>query len=237
MASAVAWPAQRRGRRGGRRARRAAFAAGLGAPATLELGHGPPRRRRPWRVRWGPPLPQAWSSAWLFQASAPPLAQAWKTCLGFAPASGGEEEFPMGSVEGRSSRWAAWRRTRRSGGAGAGGPHRPKKLRLSKEQSRLLEESFRLNHTLTPLAGTRSAAAWARATGRGLGRERPLRRCPDEPRRQPELRPRRRRGRFLPVLAGGGGGGAAAGGAAWPHVGDEAAELTDGSHVNRGLSC
>ena len=43
--------------------------------------------------------------------------------------------------------------------------------------------------------------------GRGLGRERPLRRRPDEPRRQPELRPRRRRGRLLPVLAGGGGGG------------------------------
>ena len=37
-------------------------------------------------------------------------------------------------------------------GAGAGGPHRPKKLRLSKEQSRLLEESFRLNHTLTPVS-------------------------------------------------------------------------------------
>ncbi|XP_039802557.1 uncharacterized protein LOC120666709 isoform X2 [Panicum virgatum] len=167
MASAVAWPAQRRGRRGGRRARRAAFAAGLGAPATLELGHGPPRRRRPWRVRWGPPLPQAWSSAWLFQASAPPLAQAWKTCLGFAPASGGEEEFPMGSVEGRSSRWAAWRRTRRSGGAGAGGPHRPKKLRLSKEQSRLLEESFRLNHTLTPSLNSSSPARGQRRRGRG----------------------------------------------------------------------
>ncbi|KAG8056054.1 hypothetical protein GUJ93_ZPchr0001g31849 [Zizania palustris] len=56
------------------------------------------------------------------------------------PASGGEEEdFPMGSVEEDDE----------ERGVG-GGPHRPKKLRLSKEQSRLLEESFRLNHTLTP---------------------------------------------------------------------------------------
>ncbi|XP_062208510.1 homeobox-leucine zipper protein HOX3-like [Phragmites australis] len=57
------------------------------------------------------------------------------------PASGGEEEeFPMGSVE----------EDEEERGPGAGVPHRPKKLRLSKEQSRLLEESFRLNHTLTP---------------------------------------------------------------------------------------
>ncbi|ONM39874.1 Homeobox-leucine zipper protein ATHB-4 [Zea mays] len=56
------------------------------------------------------------------------------------PASGGEEEeFPMGSVEEEEDERG-----------GAGGPHRAKKLRLSKEQSRLLEESFRLNHTLTP---------------------------------------------------------------------------------------
>ena len=55
------------------------------------------------------------------------------------PASGGEEEeFPMGSVE----------EDEEERGAG----HRPKKLRLSKEQSRLLEESFRLNHTLTPVS-------------------------------------------------------------------------------------
>ncbi|GJN18251.1 hypothetical protein PR202_gb05392 [Eleusine coracana subsp. coracana] len=54
------------------------------------------------------------------------------------PASGGEEEeFPMGSVEEDEEERG-------------GGPHRPKKLRLSKEQSRLLEESFRLNNTLTP---------------------------------------------------------------------------------------
>ncbi|KAJ1284514.1 hypothetical protein BS78_03G209900 [Paspalum vaginatum] len=53
------------------------------------------------------------------------------------PASGGEEEeFPMGSVEEDEEE--------------RGGAHRAKKLRLSKEQSRLLEESFRLNHTLTP---------------------------------------------------------------------------------------
>ena len=58
------------------------------------------------------------------------------------PASGGEEEFPMGSVE----------EDEEERGTGAGGPHRPKKLRLSKEQSRLLEESFRLNHTLTPVS-------------------------------------------------------------------------------------
>jgi hypothetical protein len=57
------------------------------------------------------------------------------------PASGGEEEeFPMGSVEEDEDE------------RGGGGPHRPKKLRLSKEQSRLLEESFRLNHTLTPVS-------------------------------------------------------------------------------------
>ncbi|XP_066309270.1 homeobox-leucine zipper protein HOX3-like [Miscanthus floridulus] len=56
------------------------------------------------------------------------------------PASGGEEEeFPMGSVEEVEDERG-----------GAGGPRRSKKLRLSKEQSRLLEESFRLNHTLTP---------------------------------------------------------------------------------------
>jgi hypothetical protein len=57
------------------------------------------------------------------------------------PASGGEEEFPMGSVEEVEDERG-----------GAGGPHRSKKLRLSKEQSRLLEESFRLNHTLTPVS-------------------------------------------------------------------------------------
>ena len=57
------------------------------------------------------------------------------------PASGGEEEeFPMGSVEEDEEE------------RGVGGPHRPKKLRLSKEQSRLLEERFRLNHTLTPVS-------------------------------------------------------------------------------------
>ncbi|XP_047053317.1 homeobox-leucine zipper protein HOX3-like [Lolium rigidum] len=56
------------------------------------------------------------------------------------PASGGEEEdFLMGSVEEDEEEMRA-----------AGGPRRPKKLRLSKEQSRLLEESFRLNHTLSP---------------------------------------------------------------------------------------
>lgn len=32
-----------------------------------------------------------------------------------------------------------------------GGPARRKKLRLTKEQSRLLEESFRQNHTLNPV--------------------------------------------------------------------------------------
>lgn len=59
------------------------------------------------------------------------------------PASGGEEEeFPMGSVEEDDD----------ERGAGAGGPHRSKKLRLSNEQSRLLEESFRLNHTLTSVS-------------------------------------------------------------------------------------
>lgn len=54
------------------------------------------------------------------------------------PAFGEDEiEFPMGSIEdeieeGREAQ-------------------RPKKLRLSKEQSRLLEESFRQNHTLNPV--------------------------------------------------------------------------------------
>ncbi|KAG0494975.1 hypothetical protein HPP92_005969 [Vanilla planifolia] len=56
------------------------------------------------------------------------------------PASGGEEEFPTGSAEEGDEE---------EGGDGYVG-HRPKKLRLSKEQSRLLEESFRLNHTLNP---------------------------------------------------------------------------------------
>lgn len=61
------------------------------------------------------------------------------------PASGGEEEdFLMGGVELEDEEER-----------GAGGPHRPKKLRLSKEQSRLLEESFRLNHTLSPVSNTR----------------------------------------------------------------------------------
>lgn len=32
------------------------------------------------------------------------------------------------------------------------GPARRKKLRLSKEQSRLLEQSFRQNHTLNPVS-------------------------------------------------------------------------------------
>ncbi|CAL9084921.1 unnamed protein product [Musa textilis] len=51
------------------------------------------------------------------------------------PAYGGEEEYPMGSVEEEEEE---------------GGTPRPKKLRLSKEQSRLLEESFRQHHTLNP---------------------------------------------------------------------------------------
>ncbi|PKA61340.1 Homeobox-leucine zipper protein HOX3 [Apostasia shenzhenica] len=56
------------------------------------------------------------------------------------PASGPEEEFPAGSEE-------------EEGGDGDGdgdGGNRPKKLRLSREQSLLLEESFRLNQTLNP---------------------------------------------------------------------------------------
>ncbi|WOL17546.1 homeobox-leucine zipper protein HOX3-like isoform X2 [Canna indica] len=51
------------------------------------------------------------------------------------PAYGGEEEYPMGSIEEEEEE---------------GGTPRPKKLRLSKEQSRLLEESFRQHHTLNP---------------------------------------------------------------------------------------
>lgn len=66
------------------------------------------------------------------------------------PASGGEEEeFLMGSVEEDEEEVR-----------GAGGPHRPKKLRLSKEQSRLLEESFRLNHTLSPVSILVFPACW-----------------------------------------------------------------------------
>ncbi|CAL9162016.1 homeobox-leucine zipper protein HOX3-like isoform X2 [Musa acuminata AAA Group] len=51
------------------------------------------------------------------------------------PAYGGEEDYPMGSVEEEEEE---------------GGTPRPKKLRLSKEQSRLLEESFTQHHTLNP---------------------------------------------------------------------------------------
>uniref|UniRef100_A0A1D1ZKD3 Homeobox-leucine zipper protein HOX3 n=1 Tax=Anthurium amnicola TaxID=1678845 RepID=A0A1D1ZKD3_9ARAE len=50
------------------------------------------------------------------------------------PASGVEEEFAMGTVEDDED----------------GANPRPKKLRLTKEQSRLLEESFRQNQTLNP---------------------------------------------------------------------------------------
>ncbi|KAH7686147.1 homeobox-leucine zipper protein [Dioscorea alata] len=57
--------------------------------------------------------------------------------MNYPPAGEMEEEYPMGSVEDEDE-----------GGCGGGG--RPKKLRLSKEQSRLLEESFRQNHTLNP---------------------------------------------------------------------------------------
>ncbi|PKU62101.1 Homeobox-leucine zipper protein HOX3 [Dendrobium catenatum] len=57
------------------------------------------------------------------------------------PASGGEEEFPASGEEGEDDEVGD--------GDGDGG-HRPKKLRLSKEQSRMLEESFRQNHTLNP---------------------------------------------------------------------------------------
>ncbi|KAJ0971568.1 hypothetical protein J5N97_019527 [Dioscorea zingiberensis] len=56
--------------------------------------------------------------------------------MNFPPAGEMEEEYPMGSVEDEDE--------------GGGGGSRPKKLRLSKEQSRLLEESFRQNHTLNP---------------------------------------------------------------------------------------
>ncbi|XP_078153563.1 homeobox-leucine zipper protein HOX3-like [Carex rostrata] len=53
------------------------------------------------------------------------------------PAFGEEEmEFPMGSIE---EEIEEGRETQR-----------PKKLRLTKEQARLLEESFRQNHTLNP---------------------------------------------------------------------------------------
>ena len=55
------------------------------------------------------------------------------------PAYGGEEEYPMGSIEEEEEE---------------GGTPRPKKLRLSKEQSRLLEESFRQHHTLNPVGPT-----------------------------------------------------------------------------------
>lgn len=59
--------------------------------------------------------------------------------MNYPPAAEMEEEYPMGSVEDEDE-----------GGCGGGG--RPKKLRLSKEQSRLLEESFRQNHTLNPVS-------------------------------------------------------------------------------------
>eukprot|EP00261_Vitis_vinifera_P035065 XP_019076308.1 PREDICTED: homeobox-leucine zipper protein HOX3 isoform X2 [Vitis vinifera] len=49
---------------------------------------------------------------------------------------GAEEEWTTGSMEDEEE-------------SGNGGPPR-KKLRLSKDQSRLLEESFRQNHTLNP---------------------------------------------------------------------------------------
>lgn len=50
---------------------------------------------------------------------------------------GAEEEWTTGSMEDEEE-------------SGNGGPPR-KKLRLSKDQSRLLEESFRQNHTLNPV--------------------------------------------------------------------------------------
>lgn len=53
------------------------------------------------------------------------------------PPSGVEEEFLMGAVDDDDDATAA--------------AHRPKKLRLTKEQSRLLEESFRQNQTLNPV--------------------------------------------------------------------------------------
>ncbi|XP_064959863.1 homeobox-leucine zipper protein HOX3-like isoform X1 [Musa acuminata AAA Group] len=53
------------------------------------------------------------------------------------PAYGGEEDYPMGSVDEEEEE---------------GGTPRPKKLRLSKEQSRLLEESFTQHHTLNPVS-------------------------------------------------------------------------------------
>ncbi|PKA55517.1 Homeobox-leucine zipper protein HOX3 [Apostasia shenzhenica] len=53
------------------------------------------------------------------------------------PAREAEEEFQAGSAE----------EVEEDDGDGG---HRQKKLRLSKEQSRLLEESFRQNHTLNP---------------------------------------------------------------------------------------
>ncbi|XP_042444637.1 homeobox-leucine zipper protein HOX3-like isoform X2 [Zingiber officinale] len=53
------------------------------------------------------------------------------------PAYGAEEEYPMGSIEEEEEEES--------------GTPRPKKLRLSKDQSRLLEESFRQHHTLNPV--------------------------------------------------------------------------------------
>ncbi|OAY79683.1 Homeobox-leucine zipper protein HOX3 [Ananas comosus] len=67
------------------------------------------------------------------------------------PASGGEEEcyyyFPAIICAGEREAEAEEEEEEEDGG---GSHHRPKKLRLSKEQSRLLEESFRQNHTLNP---------------------------------------------------------------------------------------
>lgn len=60
------------------------------------------------------------------------------------PSEIGEEEWTTGSMELEEDE------INNGGGGGARGPPR-KKLRLTKEQSRLLEESFRQNHTLNPV--------------------------------------------------------------------------------------
>ncbi|XP_028776614.1 homeobox-leucine zipper protein ATHB-17-like [Neltuma alba] len=58
-------------------------------------------------------------------------------------------ELDMNQLPSSEEEWITMEEEEESSNGGGGGPPR-KKLRLTKEQSRLLEDSFRQNHTLNP---------------------------------------------------------------------------------------
>ncbi|KAF5745200.1 putative homeobox protein [Tripterygium wilfordii] len=77
-------------------------------------------------------------------SSSPPLSSSVRDLdINQVPSGEGEEDWMTAGMEDDEE-------SSSFNGGGGGGVHPRKKLRLTKEQSRLLEESFRHNHTLNP---------------------------------------------------------------------------------------